>query len=139
VKTLALDADRIEEEVEERARGVSFVDEKQHALWRDTIAKGYETWLYAGITVELKFFVDFTSAEMEPGKVAEDIGRLDGVLNVEFSEAKFEGLIVDDLHFPLQVLGKRSIVIGVETVGDMFGKIYPLLGKWQAYYSLRWD
>jgi len=38
-------------------------------------------------------------------------------------------LIVDDFHFPLLVLGKRSIVLGVETLGDMFGKIYPLLGK----------
>jgi predicted hydrocarbon binding protein len=75
------------------------------------------------------FFVDFTSVNTSPEKVAEEIGKLDVVSEVNFAEAKFDGLIVNDLHFPILVMGERSITLRVETVGDMFGRLYEVFGS----------
>ncbi|KPV64438.1 MAG: hypothetical protein AOA65_0970 [Candidatus Bathyarchaeota archaeon BA1] len=78
------------------------------------------------------FFVDLTEAEVEPEEVAKQIGELDIVLDVRFSKAKFDGLIIDDLHFPIVVLGERSATLKVKTFGDMFERLYEAFGSGAA-------
>jgi len=78
------------------------------------------------------FFVDLTEAEVEPEEVAKQIGELDIVLDVRFSKAIFNGLIIDDLHFPVVILGERSATLKVKTFGDMFGRLYETFGSGAA-------
>ena len=78
------------------------------------------------------FFVDLTKADVEPEEVVKRIGELNVALDVKFFEAKFDGLIIDDLHFPLMILGERSAVVKVETFGDMFGRLYETFGSGAA-------
>lgn len=78
------------------------------------------------------FFVDLTSVDIKPCELAEQIGKLDVVLDVFFSEARFGDLIVDNLHFPTVVSGERSVVFRVETFGDMFGRLYEAFGSGAA-------
>jgi predicted hydrocarbon binding protein len=78
------------------------------------------------------FFVDLTKADVGPEEIAKQIGELDVTLDVKLSEAKFDGLIIDDLHFPIVILGERSTVLKVETFGDMFGRLYETFGSGAA-------
>jgi len=75
------------------------------------------------------FFVDLTDVDVDLNELTEQISELDIVLNAVFSEAKFGDLIVDDLHFPMVTLDKRSVIVQVETFGDMFGRLYEAFGS----------
>jgi len=75
------------------------------------------------------FFVDLTEVDTTPQELAEQIRKLPVVSNVVFSEAQFGDLIIDDLHFPMVVLGKRSLILQVETFDDMFKRLYEAFGS----------
>jgi len=75
------------------------------------------------------FVADLTGLDLTPEKVAEELRKLDVVLNVRYAEARLDGLIIDDLHFPLKAsLGERNILIRVKSVADMFDRIFKDFG-----------
>ena len=78
------------------------------------------------------FFADFTDVTLKPEQLAENLRRLDGVLNVRFAESKYLGLAIDNLHFPFRVLGEGSVVFRVDTVGDMFNRLHEVFGPGAA-------
>ncbi|MEM3713310.1 MAG: V4R domain-containing protein, partial [Thermoproteota archaeon] len=54
------------------------------------------------------------------------------VLEVNTSEQTFDGLIIDTLHFPLQVSGERSFTFRVETFGGILKRLYDKFGTGAA-------
>jgi len=78
------------------------------------------------------FFIDFTGLDLKPEDLAKEIEGLDVVLEAKFSPPMFDGLIIDELFFPLMVLGERSVVMRVETFGEMFRRLYERFGSGAA-------
>lgn len=78
------------------------------------------------------FFADVTESSVGPNSIAEKLRRLNVVLDVNLSERNFDGLCIDDLHFPLTVLNDRSIVFRVETIAEMFRKLRDTFGSGAA-------
>lgn len=74
------------------------------------------------------FFADFTGAGLRPDEAAEALEKLPSVLSVKLVKAKFDGLIIDDEHFPLLVFGERSLTLRVETMAKMFARLREVLG-----------
>ena len=70
-------------------------------------------------------FIDLTDAGVEVEEVAERLRGLDVVLDVKFSRSVGE-LVVDELHFPLVLVGERHILMRVDTIGGMFGRLFDI-------------
>jgi len=78
------------------------------------------------------FFIDFTSAKAKLETIIEEIKKLEVVLSIKFAKAKFNGLIIDELHFPLTVLGERSITLRIESIAKIFKRIHEIFGSGAA-------
>lgn len=74
------------------------------------------------------FFADFTGASLRPDEAAETLKKLPSVSRVRLVKAKFDGLIIDDEHFPLLVFDERSLTLRVETMAKMFARLREVLG-----------
>ncbi|MEM2980509.1 MAG: V4R domain-containing protein [Thermoproteota archaeon] len=77
-------------------------------------------------------FIDLSASKIK----SEDVGKLlravEGVLEVNVHEEMFDGLIIDELHFPLKVSGERSFTFRVETFGGILKRLYEKFGTGAA-------
>lgn len=78
------------------------------------------------------FFADVTESKVSPRSIAEKLRGLNIVLDVDLSERNFDGLCIDDLHFPLTVLNERSVIFRVETIAEMFRRLKETFGSGAA-------
>lgn len=83
----------------------------------------------AGEEARWGFIADLTGLDIEVEELLKLIMGLKLVSDVSFTEAKFNGLIVDELHFPLTALGERSVLLRVETWGDMSSRLFEAFGS----------
>lgn len=74
------------------------------------------------------FFVDLTGLDAKPEELVKQVKGLGAVLEVSVTEAKFDGLIIDD-SFPLLASGERSLVLRVETWGEIYGRLLEKFGS----------
>jgi len=75
------------------------------------------------------FFVDLKGLNETIENLVKEIEMLDAVLEVNFSKPIIDGLIVDELHFPVTVLDERSIILKIRTFVDCFKRLYEKFGS----------
>jgi predicted hydrocarbon binding protein len=78
------------------------------------------------------FFADFTNSDIEPKDLIEEIRIMNTTLDIKFNEAKFNNLIIDDLHFPLLVLNERSITLRIDSFANITERLYKVFGSGAA-------
>jgi predicted hydrocarbon binding protein len=96
------------------------------------ILSGFHAASPGGEEVTWGFFIDLKGLDLKPEDLAKEIEGLDVVLEAKFSPPMFDGLIIDEFFFPLMVLGERSVVVRVETFGEMFRRLYESFGSGAA-------
>lgn len=74
------------------------------------------------------FFADFTNSDIKVKNLIEKIKSMDITLDVNFNEAKINGLLIDNLHFPLLVLNERSITLRVDSMANMIKRLCDVFG-----------
>jgi len=79
------------------------------------------------------FFADLKGSNVRVEDLIKEIKKLGSVLEVEFSGPIIDGLIVDELHFPITVLNERSIVMKVKTFAGCFKRLYEKFGSGAAF------
>ncbi|MEM2585026.1 MAG: V4R domain-containing protein, partial [Thermoproteota archaeon] len=83
--------------------------------------------------ISMGFFIDISHLkESVPEKIAEEFKKIEGVLEVRFSQRMFKDLIIDELFFPLMVGGERSFTIRVESFGVLLKRLYEKFGTGAA-------
>ncbi|MEM2275855.1 MAG: V4R domain-containing protein [Thermoproteota archaeon] len=87
-------------------------------LERDEIIKG--------------ILIDVSRSNGSLAEIVEDIESIDGVLEVKFSDNVLNGLIIDELFFPLTVGGERSFTLRVESFGAILKRLYEKFGTGAA-------
>jgi len=70
------------------------------------------------------FFADVKYLNKKIENLIKEIEELDTTLEVKFSRPIIDGLIVDNLHFPVMVLNERSVVMKVKTIAESFSRLY---------------
>jgi len=75
------------------------------------------------------FFADLKDSNERVENLIKEIEGLGSTLEVRFSRPIIDGLIIDELHFPIMVLGERSLVMKVETVANSFNRLYEKFGS----------
>lgn len=91
------------------------------------VLSGWHTALPAESEATWSFFAQLTD-NVTPEQVAEALKRLKVVTDVAFGQAQLPGLIVDELHFPLLVLGERAVVFKVRTLARIFTRLREMSG-----------
>ncbi|MBO3799992.1 MAG: hypothetical protein FGF52_02905 [Candidatus Brockarchaeota archaeon] len=76
--------------------------------------------------------IDVSKLDGDLAGVIEDIKRIEGVLEVKFSDNVLNGLIIDELFFPLMVGGERSFTLRVESFGAILKRLYEKFGTGAA-------
>ncbi|MEM4700447.1 MAG: V4R domain-containing protein [Candidatus Nezhaarchaeales archaeon] len=112
--------------------GALFKVSKLIANLNINIISGFYTAQLAQGDAIWSFFADLTEAKIPAKSLAERIRRLNVVLDVDFSEREFSGLFIDELHFPLIILGDRGVVFRIETVAEIFRKLKDAFGSGAA-------
>jgi predicted hydrocarbon binding protein len=79
------------------------------------------------------FIVDLTGLEVKSEELLKKIKGLKVVLDAHYSEAKLDGLMIDEMHFPLNALGKRSFLFRVETWGEIINRLFKAFGSGAAF------
>ncbi|MCS7116698.1 MAG: hypothetical protein NZ896_04415 [Nitrososphaerales archaeon] len=79
------------------------------------------------------FIADTTQVSVTPEQLIEELKGLDVVLGVNLYEPKLKGFITDKLHFPLLALGERSLTFRVESLAEMFRRLYEVFGSAAAF------
>jgi predicted hydrocarbon binding protein len=83
--------------------------------------------------VFIGFFLDVSGMkDGGPEKIAEDLKKIEGVLEIRFSQRTFKDLIIDELFFPLMVGGERSFTLRVESFGAILKRLYERFGTGAA-------
>jgi len=86
--------------------------------------------------VSIGFFIDLSKISMKgegPEKIVEELKKIDGILELKFSQRTFkDGLIIDELFFPLMVGGERSFTLRVESFGAILKRLYEKFGTGAA-------
>lgn len=77
-------------------------------------------------------FLDLSTSKIKAEDVGEILRGVEGVLEVNIHDKMFDGLIIDELHFPLQVSGERSFTFRVETFGGILKRLYEKFGTGAA-------
>jgi len=75
------------------------------------------------------FFADLKDSKDKIEDIVKEISKLDSTLEVKFSRPIIDGLIVDEIHFPIMVLNERSIVLKVETFSECLKRLYEKFGS----------
>ena len=94
-----------------------------------SILHGFHTAYPNGKEAIWGFFADLKNSNMKVENVIKEIEKLDVVLEVKFSKPIIDGLIIDELHFPIMVLDERSIVMKVKTFAGCFKRLYEKFGS----------
>ncbi len=79
------------------------------------------------------FIADITNVNITTEQVVEKLKKLDIVLKVSFYEPKIKGFMIDNLHFPILVLGERSLTFRIESIGRMFKRLYEIFGSGASF------
>ncbi len=75
------------------------------------------------------FFADLKDSNEKAENLVKEIEKLDVTLDVKFSRPIIDGLIVDEIHFPIMVLDERSIVMKIKTIAGSFNRLYEKFGS----------
>jgi len=75
------------------------------------------------------FFADLKGLNEGIESLIKEIESLESTLEVKFSRPIIDGLVVDELHFPIMVLDERSMVMKVKTVAESFNRLYEKFGS----------
>ncbi|MEM1554014.1 MAG: V4R domain-containing protein [Thermoproteota archaeon] len=76
--------------------------------------------------------IDISESNESLNEIIEDIKSIDGVLEVRFSDNVLNGIIIDELFFPLMVGGERSFTLRVESFGAILKRLYEKFGTGAA-------
>jgi len=79
------------------------------------------------------FFADLKNSDERVEDLVKAIEMLDTTLEVKFSRPIIDGLIVDELHFPVMVLEERSIIMKLKTFTGCFQRLYEKFGSGAAF------
>jgi predicted hydrocarbon binding protein len=83
--------------------------------------------------IVLGFFTDISRLQKKTAvNIAEEFRKIEGVLDVKFSERTFKELIIDELFFPLTVGGERSFTLRVDSFGAILKRLYEKFGTGAA-------
>ncbi|MCX8183688.1 MAG: hypothetical protein N3F08_04655 [Crenarchaeota archaeon] len=93
---------------------------------------GFHTVSREDDTALIGAFIDISNSSVQVKDIATDLESIEGVLEVNFSEKRFNGLMIDSLHFPLLVSGERSFTFRVETFGRIVESLYEKFGTGAA-------
>ena len=90
--------------------------------------------LYANILAkngdaELTVFLDVTDATESVDEIASEIESLDFVRKVSVMAPLFKGLIVDLVHFPILLMGKRAWIVGEAVLKSLFKDFKESFGE----------
>ncbi|MGQ9479751.1 MAG: V4R domain-containing protein [Thermoproteota archaeon] len=77
-------------------------------------------------------FLDLSTSKIKTEDVGKILRNVEGILEVNVHDKMFDGLIIDELHFPLQVSGERSFTFRVETFGGILRRLYEKFGTGAA-------
>ena len=80
-------------------------------------------------------FIDLKESNTKIENLVKEIEGLESTIEVKFSRPIIDGLIVDNLHFPMMVMGERSIVMRIDTFAESFNRLYEKFGS-GAYFIL---
>ena len=81
--------------------------------------------LYANIlakngNAELTVFLDITDATEPIDRIVDEISSLDFVRKVSIINPLFKGLIIDSVHFPILLMGKRAWIVSGAVLKGLF-------------------
>jgi len=76
--------------------------------------------------------VDISGSNEDLASIINSIKSIKGVIEVRFSNKTIDGLIIDELFFPLLVGGKRSLTLRVDSFGAMMKRLYEKFGTGAA-------
>jgi len=79
------------------------------------------------------FFIDLKGSNEKIENIAKEIESLDSVLEVKLSRPIIDGLIIDELHFPIMVFNERSIVMKIKTIAGSFNRLYGKFGSGASF------
>ncbi|MEM2088552.1 MAG: V4R domain-containing protein [Thermoproteota archaeon] len=99
---------------------------------RVKLFSGFHTVSREGDTVLIGAFIDISNSDAQARDIVKYLESIEGVLEVNFSEKGFNGLMIDNLHFPLLVSGERSFTFRVETFGRIVESLYEKFGTGAA-------
>ncbi|MEM2088798.1 MAG: V4R domain-containing protein [Thermoproteota archaeon] len=77
-------------------------------------------------------FIDLSASKIKVEDIEKLLRGIDGILEVNVHERMFDGLIIDELHFPLQIAGERSFTFRIETFGGILKRLYEKFGTGAA-------
>jgi len=75
------------------------------------------------------FFADLKASNLEVEDLVKAIEELDSTLEVRFARPIIDGLIGDEIHFPIMISDERSIVMKVKTIVGCFNRLYEKFGS----------
>ena len=79
------------------------------------------------------FFADIKNLTVEAERLREEMENLGSVIDVKTSGPIIDGLIVDELHFPLMVLNERSVLFKVRTIMESFKRLCEKFGSGASF------
>ncbi|MEM3029875.1 MAG: V4R domain-containing protein [Thermoproteota archaeon] len=78
------------------------------------------------------FVADLSNSDMSLADIVKAIEGTEGVLEVRFSNSVLNGLIIDELFFPLTIGGERSFTLRVDSFGAILKRLYEKFGTGAA-------
>ncbi|MBO3833170.1 MAG: hypothetical protein FGF51_07315, partial [Candidatus Brockarchaeota archaeon] len=93
---------------------------------------GFHTVSREDGTALIGAFIDISKSDVQAKDIATDLESIEGVLEVNVSDERFNELMIDSLHFPLLVSGERSFTFRVETFGRIVESLYEKFGTGAA-------
>ncbi|MEM3029874.1 MAG: V4R domain-containing protein [Thermoproteota archaeon] len=75
---------------------------------------------------------DISGSKEDLASIVKAIEGTEGVLEVRFSNSVLNGLIIDELFFPLLVGGERSFTLRVDSFGAILKRLYEKFGTGAA-------
>ncbi|MEM1558008.1 MAG: V4R domain-containing protein [Thermoproteota archaeon] len=78
------------------------------------------------------FLADISGSNENATEIAESLKNVNGIFEVKFSDNVLNGLIIDELFFPLMVGGERSFTLRVESFGAILKRLYEKFGTGAA-------
>jgi len=93
---------------------------------------GFQNFDYKNNEIIKGFLADLSGSKNDLKTIVESLKNLDGILEVRFSDNVLNGIIIDELFFPLMVGGERSFTFRVESFGAILKRLYEKFGTGAA-------
>ncbi len=101
------------------------------AQYRINLLSGFHTAPSASKTAVWSFFADVTESTIRPEEIAERVKSLPFVESVEIHKSR-DGFLVDEMHFPVNLAGRRSILMRTQAVTEMLSRLWDVFGTGAA-------